>query len=265
MTAAAEARIAPFLAQYRAIRRRDGHGAMSDADYRRLPDATPPEGNATEWRLRRESWLTLRHLLAQNRAGTSTSGGAALRVLDVGAGNGWLSNRLCGDGHLATALDCNGDSIDGLGACRVYDYPFPVVQADFDALPFAAQQFDVVVMNASLHYAPDPARTLAEAHRVAADGAVLVVMDSPLADDDRTGELMVERQLTDLERRFGVTPIRIGRGYLTLTLLDAAAAQLGRRGRFRPSRGPWSWRLRRRLQLRHRGHRPAAFGVWVAR
>ena len=57
-------------------------------------------------------------------------------MLDVGAGNGWLSSRLSELGHDAVAVDLDDDSGDGLGA-GAGRKPFPLVQADFDAMPFA--------------------------------------------------------------------------------------------------------------------------------
>jgi SAM-dependent methyltransferase len=220
---------------------------------------------AIEWRIRRESWRTLRQLLRSHESGFRPNSRGSLRVLDVGAGNGWLSNRLCGEGHAPVALDLNVDAIDGLGACRAYHVAFPVVQADFDALPLAPGQFDVVVINASLHYAPDPAHTLEEASRAAVAGSPLVVMDSPIVADDEEGEAMVARQLADMQERFGIAPIRTGLGYLTLTRLQDAAACLGRRARFMVSRGPVRWRIGRLWDRWRLGRRPAVFGVWVAR
>lgn len=265
ITAESVARTSAFLTQYRAIRRRDGHGAMTVDDYRRLPDVHAAHPAATEWRIRRESWLVLRHLLRSGGSGFRPAYRGSLRVLDVGAGNGWLSNRLCREGHAPVAVDLNVDAVDGLGACRAYESAFPVVQADFDALPLAPGQFDVVVMNASLHYAPDPAHTLAEASRTAAAGSPLVVMDSPVVVNDEEGEAMVTRQLADMQQRFGIAPVRSGLGYLTLTRLQDAAGRVGRRARFMASRGPVRWRIGRWWDRWRLGRHPAVFGVWVAR
>ena len=40
----------------------------------------------------------------------------ALRILDLGAGNGWMSYRLALQGHLPIAVDLLTNDRDGLGA-----------------------------------------------------------------------------------------------------------------------------------------------------
>ena len=42
-----------------------------------------------------------------------------VRVLDVGAGSGWLSHCLTALGHGAVALDAIDDDVDGLGAAQL--------------------------------------------------------------------------------------------------------------------------------------------------
>ena len=61
---------------------------------------------------------------------------SALDILDIGAGNGWLSNRLAQKGHRPVAVDIFTDGLDGLGAARHYGMSFPLVEAEFDRLPF---------------------------------------------------------------------------------------------------------------------------------
>ena len=249
---------APFLRQYRAVRQADGHGARTPDAYRALPDVAASDPTATEWRIRRESFTTLGEQLALAR-------GRALRVLDVGAGNAWLSRRLASGGHAPVAVDLNDDAADGLRAGEGSEPPFPLVQAHFDALPFEASQFDVVVMNASLHYSPDPVRTLMEANGMLVSDGALVVMDSPMFNHRVDGEAMVRQQLAQLGVRYGLdAPARAGVGFLTFSGLQQVAERLGRRTRFFASRGPIGWRLGR-LRARWRiGRAPAAFGVWVA-
>jgi SAM-dependent methyltransferase len=188
-----------------------------------------------------------------------------IRVLDAGAGSGWLAHRLASFGHLVAAVDRLDDEMDGLGAVQHYPSPFAAVQADFDALPFPDREFDLVVLNGSLHYAVDPARTLAEARRVLANGGSLVVMDSPMFADARDGRAMVESQLRAFAVDYGIVDAeQPGVGFLTFELLDRIGATLGLRGRFIRSRGPMLWRLRRQLGRVRLRRAPAAFGVWVA-
>jgi SAM-dependent methyltransferase len=248
-------RLSARVEQYRAVRARDGHGRRSIQEYRALPHVARSDPNWIEWRIRCESFASLRRTLT----------GRSLGVLDLGAGNGWLSNRVMSDGHRPVAVDLNVDVDDGLGACSAYESPFPLVQADFDELPFAPGQFDVVVFNASLHYAPDPARTLAGADRMVAHDGALIVMDSPMFERHADGEAMAAQQRDRLQRQLGVPPERAGAGFLVFDALDAAARRLGRRVQFVPSRGPIRWRLGRMRTRRRLNRAPAGFGMWVAR
>jgi SAM-dependent methyltransferase len=123
------------------------------------------------------------------------------------------------------------------------------VQADFDALPFAPGQFDLVVFNRSLHYAADSGATLERAHQALAPGGALVVMDSPTFGAEGEGAVTADE----------------GGGYLTFAHLAGIAEKLALQPQFLPSRGSFGWRLRRGVARMSRRPAPAAFGLWVAR
>lgn len=250
---------APFLRQYRVVRERDGYRETAPEYYRMLPVVAPTDRRAAEWRIRRESYAHFQH-----HALPAVWKGP-IRALDLGAGSGWLSHRLASFGHRVVAVDQVDDDADGLGVCRHYPVAFPAVQADFDALPFDGSQFEVVVLNGSLHYSPDPVATLVEASRMLAAGGTLVVMDSPMFARERDGRAMVEAQSRAFATEYGVSDVvRTGVGFLTFADLSRAAAAVGLRGRFVPSRGPAGWRVRRQLSRLRLRRMPAAFGVWVA-
>lgn len=253
------ARLEPFVAQYRAVRSREGRRSSAPEYYRQLPQVAPGDAHAADWAVRRETYQhLLRHVLAV--------GPQPARVLDLGAGSAWLSHRLAALGHHAVAVDAIDDDADGLGAARHYATPFGVVQADFDAPPFAPEQFDLIVFNGSLHYAPHPAATLQRAHRLLASGGVLVVMDSPMFRRERAGAAMIDGQNRRFAHQYGFRDIaRPGAGYLTFAALDAIAEALGMTPRFIRSRGPLFWRLRRSAARLRLFRAPAAFGLWVAR
>jgi SAM-dependent methyltransferase len=248
-----------FLEQYRAVRDRDGHRSTDPKYYRMLPSVPRDHPQASEWRIRRESYGHLqRHAIPAIWLGPA-------RILELGAGCAWLSHRLATLGHRVVAVDRLDDDADGLGACRHYPVVFPAVQADFDALPFEPQQFDVVVFAGSLHYAADVAATLREAQRMLTPGGAMAVMDSPMFTRDADGEAMVADELRRMQRAHGFVPVRGGLGFLTYRSIDRAFEQLGLRARFHPSRGPLAWQLRRQVARFRLRRSPAAFGVWVAR
>jgi SAM-dependent methyltransferase len=259
LTPAAAARLAPFVDQYRAVRAAEGRRSLAPDQYRRLPAVAADDPHAREWRIRRE---TYGHLLRRVLAAEQPS----MTILDLGAGSAWLAHRLASLGHRVVAADVVADPADGVGVVRHYASPIVAVQADFDALPLAAEQFDLVVFNASLHYSPDAAATLAHARRLLSPDGTLAVMDSPIFPADDDGDAMVEEESRTLSDSHGLEQvIRPGRGYLTFPALQAVADALHMRAAFVPSRGPFAWRIRRSLSRLTLGRRPAAFGLWVAR
>jgi len=252
-------RLEPFARQYRLVRQREGRRSDAADYYRMLPVVASDDPNATDWRIRQETYRhLLGHVLAASRQPSA--------VLDLGAGSAWLSHRLASLGHHVVAVDAIEDEADGLGAVRHYDTPIVAVQADFDALPFAPAQFDVVLFNGSLHYSPDPRATLDHARTMLTDGGTLVVMDSPMFVADRDGAAMVVDSLRRFARDLGLQAVaQPGCGYLTFSALNAAASTLHLHAAFVPSRGPLTWRVRRQLARVRMGREPASFGLWMAR
>jgi SAM-dependent methyltransferase len=135
------------------------------------------------------------------------AGGRPLMVLDLGGGNGWLCFRMSLRGHRAVAIDIRSDSVDGLGAgagyTRALERMFGRVQASFDELPVAARAFDVVVFNASLHYAVELQSVIAEAMRVVAPGGRIAILDTPFYRTRQAGDAMVAEKRASGAARFG--------------------------------------------------------------
>ena len=253
------ARLAPFAQQYRIVREREGRRSQSGEYYRGLPTVARTDPHARDWQIRQETYgHLLRHVFAWGEQPSA--------VLDLGAGSAWLSHRLATLGHHVVAVDAIEDEADGLGAIRHYAAPIVAVHADFDAPPFVAGQFDVVIFNGSLHYAPDVGATLVRARRMLAPGGTLVVMDSPMFHADRDGAAMVEQSVERIATDCGLREVvQPGGGYLTFPSLAASADALQMASEFVPSRGPIGWRMCRQLARIRLGRQPAAFGLWVAR
>ncbi len=253
------ASIEPFLRQYRSVREQDGYRSATAEYYCSLPVVRPDHHQAAAWSVRQQTYGTLTRRVLRR------FGDRPLAILDLGAGNGWLSHRLAQLGHRAVAVDWLDDEEDGLGAHKHYASSFVCVQADFDWLPFAARQFDLAIFNGSLHYSPDIAATLGGAVRMLAPGGALLVMDSPLFRRDEDGRAMLARKEDAFRSDYGlITVVRSGVGYLTFTRLAAAAEGLGLACRFFASRGQLLWMVRRMLAGFKIRRPPAGFGLWVA-
>jgi SAM-dependent methyltransferase len=251
------AAFAPFLRDYTTVRLAEGRGADDPSAIQRLPEPMPGSPLEAQWKLRCRSWATVRDRVLPAL-------GSGLIVVDVGAGVGWLSNRLHQLGHAPHAVDVTVDDADGLGAARHYDPTWPRYQAEMDALPFADGQVDVVVFNASLHYSTDAVRTLVEARRVLRRGGCIVVIDSPIYRQAWAGERMVAERHADFERRFGTRSDNVASiEFLTDQMLDELQRQLGLQWtRHRPWYGwKWAWRP---WKARLTGRRPPSrFAVLV--
>jgi len=259
LSAEREAELDAFFGQYRTVRAKDGYRHRPPEYYRSLPEVADADAQATVWRLRRASFARLRRDVLDRRPTVGT------RVLDAGAGNGWLSHQLTALGYHAVALDCLDDAEDGLGAARHYDARFVCVQGHFDEPPFAHGQFDVVIFNGSLHYSSNVARTLSHAVEQLAPQGTLVVMDSPMFERVEDGGAMLARKELSFRTEYGVErPVRPGVGFLTFDDLRQVADTLDLTSRFRPSSAGLLWTARRMLAAWKIGRQPAGFGVWVA-
>jgi MPBQ/MSBQ methyltransferase len=116
----------------------------------------------------------------------------ALSVLDVGAGTGFTTEGIVErvDAENVTMLDQSPHQLarshgrSALAACRR-------VQGDAEALPFPDASFDRYVSAGSIEYWPDPARAIAEAHRVLKPGGIALVA-GPLRPRHRVGRLLAD-------------------------------------------------------------------------
>lgn len=157
-------------------------GAGSDHPdfYLALPFCDLTKNHKRQWAIRAK---TFRHFERVILAEIAAEGEPPLTILDLGAGNGWMSHRLARLGYRPVAVDVLANSWNGLGAASHYrpELPelFPRFQAEFDNLPFADGQFDCAIFNASFHYSEGFDRTIAEAVRCLRPGGVLIIADSP--------------------------------------------------------------------------------------
>jgi SAM-dependent methyltransferase len=263
--------LARFRAEYGAHRASEGR-AHGKEELLALPYlAAGPL--ARQWAVRARSFdAFVRHVLAPSVRETRTAG-RPLRVLDVGAGNAWLAWRAALAGCDAVAVDLRDDDVDGLAAARRYlTHVAPPgglarVAGSFQALPLADAAFDVVVFNASLHYATDLAAALAEARRVASPGGRIVVLDSPFYAREVDGAAMVAEKRRDAAARFGARAEALLAlpfvEYLTPARLAAASGGLA--WRRRRVRYPLWYELRPLVARLRGGRRPSRFDLWEAR
>jgi len=253
----------PFVERYETVRSAEGRCVRHPDHLRALPFRDRSRKRPYEWHIRARSFEALiRRVvrpLERMRSGP-------LRILDMGSGLGWLAHRLALRGHQIAAVDLVTNDFDGLGAHRHYGGAFVSLQAEFDHLPVTDRSVDLVVYNASFHYAADYLTTLQEGLRVLDAAGLVVIMDSPLYRDGSSGKAMVRERESALEKQ---RPSRgkavAAESFLTYERLGVLEEQLGLRWElFQPWYGvrwwsrPWIARLRG-------GREPAQFQLVLGR
>lgn len=258
---------ARFIADYERIRSAEGRGSHDPRYYLALPYRDLYGRNQRQWTIRAKTYACLaKRILPEIRE----VAGADARILDIGAGNGWLSYRLAEMGFQPVAVDLLVNDHDGLGAAKHYrdSLPtmFPRFQAESTRLPFASCQFDAVIFNASFHYAVSYTATLLESLRCLKPGGAIIVADSPWYAIKASGEQMVAERQAAFFSRFGTPSNSIpSQEFLTNESLKDLEIRLGLQWEchtpfygVRWALRPWIARLRGRRE-------PARFRIYTAR
>jgi len=235
-----------FLADYGTIRSAEGRGSNDREYYLALPYQDLSRQNSDQWRIRARSYRYFESKLLN---------GSGLDILDLGAGNGWMSYRLSQRGDRPVAVDIFTDALDGLAAARDYGM-FPVVEAEFDRLPFEDGQFDLVVFNSSFHYSTDYHATLREARRCLKQSGRIVVLDTPLYKLKEHGDKMRSERHVYFQSRYGFASDSVANlEFLYESQLSELSRDLSLRWKiYQPWYG-WQWHLRP-WKARIQGRRP---------
>jgi len=196
--------------------------------------------------------------------------GRSLTVLDLGAGNCWLSYRLALGGDHCTAVDIRDDDVDGLGAGQALaeEAGFERKQATFDDLPLKDNSVDICAFNAALHYSTDLAATLAEAARCVRSGGVIAILDSPFYQREEDGAAMVAEKHLSAPQYFGERAEALmavpSIEFLTRERLGKASEKLGLNWKRHRVRYPFSYEKRLWKAVLGGKRRPSRFDLWVA-
>ena len=256
-----------FTREYEAIRNSEGRGSRSADYYLALPFRDTTGKNQDQWSIRAKTFRSLRQKVLthidQSNAGTP-------RILDIGAGNGWMSYRLARQGFRMTAVDLLVNDRDGLGAANHYRASLPQLFSRFQAesarLPFAAEQFDAVIFNASFHYAENYLETLGEALRCTRPNGLVIIADSPWYRREASGERMLAQRREAFIHRFGTASDSIpSREFLTDHRLSELERVFQIRWRSHTPFYGFRWALRPVVAALRRRREPSKFRIYYAR
>jgi SAM-dependent methyltransferase len=265
VTAAFSPAVDRFRRDYGAHRAEEGRG-YDGAELLSLPYLKVGPF-ARQWAVRARTFDAFVKHVVQPMAGIA---GRPLRILDLGAGNGWLCHRLARNGHDCTAIDIRDDGVDGLGAAEGFlaTVAFDRLVASFEDLPLPADSADLAVFNAALHYTTDLEATLAEAARVVRPGGRITILDSPFYARDEAGVAMVAEKHEAAAARFGARAESLLAlpfvEFLTRTRLARASARLGLDWRRRRVPYPLWYELRPLASWIRRRRPPSRFDLWTA-
>lgn len=253
-----------FISEYEQIRSAEGRGSAGDDYYLGLPYTDATGRNSRQWKIRARSYdFFVRRILEREFHDEE-------KILDLGAGNCWMSFRLAKLGYSPWAVDLLTNDGDGLGAGKLYhsylSAPFPRFRAEISHLPFADAQFDIAIFNASFHYAEDCEATLREVLRCLKEDGILIISDTPWYSHEASGRQMVAERRMAFQRRFGTPSDAIqSLEFLTDERLHRLEQKLSIHWRvYRPWYG-WAWAMRPWMARLKRRREPSRFRVYVAR
>ena len=157
-----------FEEQYISLRKKEGR-LYSDEEVRLLPSVPKKHPLASEWKIRTRSAGRLAAYLGEKST--------ALRILEVGCGNGWLSHRLSLlKGSSVTGLDINTTELEQ--AKRVFsrenlDFVYGDIRRGI-----LKERFDVVVFAASIQYFSSVREIIYAALKQLKPGGEVHIMDT---------------------------------------------------------------------------------------
>jgi SAM-dependent methyltransferase len=255
---------ARFAQDYQCIRAAEGRSSNSDNFYLDLPYHDITGRNSKQWQIRARSYDHLiDHVLYRN----VTKGGL---ILDVGAGNCWMSYRLALAGYRPVAVDLVTNAFDGLGAARHYraQLPglFPRFQADMEHLPFQDAQFDAAIFNASFHYSEDYATTLRSVLRCVRKGGLVIVSDTPWYSREESGKQMLRERRAAFLKTYGTPSDALeSQEFLTDKRLRDLEEELSIRWKVHTPHYGFKWAMRPLKAMLLRRREPSRFRIYVAR
>jgi ubiquinone/menaquinone biosynthesis C-methylase UbiE len=255
---------ARFIEDYERIRAAEGRGSESDDFYLNLPYRDVSGRNDNQWKIRACSYeYMIKRLL---RPAVAKGG----RILDLGAGNCWMSFRLAIAGYDPFAVDLLTNNRDGLGAAEHYrsylSGIFPRFQAELSCLPFQSGQFDAVVFNASFHYAEDYQAALCEALRCTKNGGMVIISDTPWYSSEKSGKQMVSARRAAFIQQYETASDSISSlEYLTNERLQDLEKHLSIKWTIHTPQYGFQWTMRPLIAKLRNRREPSQFHIYAAK
>lgn len=160
---------------YLRVREKEGR-LYSDDFVAHLPLIPNDHPLAGEWHARSASASRLiRYLSARSKP---------LRILDLGCGNGWLSNMLSTSGHYVIGMDQNSYELKQAASVFSSNPKLLFFNGDIFSAPFSNFQFDVIVLASVTQYFQDINILLSTLLNYLKPQGEIHLIDSPFYSED---------------------------------------------------------------------------------
>ena len=201
-----EKKLEEYLPVFEDMRTKEGKApSFNPEEYPLLPYLESVK-NDFEWKFRRQGMDILTKMLPSEPQ----------QILEIGAWNGWLSNRLAGMGHDVIAVDYFADKKDGLGAKSFYKNDWIALQTDIaETGIFNDKVFDIIIVNHGLQFFTDPLNYLENLKPLMKPGGRIICLGLSFYKNSSGKKHKVEKFSADHFRKYGF-PIFIHptKGYL---------------------------------------------------
>lgn len=149
---------------------------LDDEQVKKLPFKAPSKRFGKEWKMRADSFMRFnKFCINKNRA---------LKILDVGSGNGWCAAKLADiPGSCVLAVDVNRRELEQ--AARIFrKRNLFFLYADVFESVFNQKTFDIIILNASVQYFEDLTKLLTQLKYYLKDEGEIHIIDSPFYLED---------------------------------------------------------------------------------
>jgi ubiquinone/menaquinone biosynthesis C-methylase UbiE len=172
-----------FEERYIALRRKENR-VYSDVEVAQLPDIDIQHQHYTEWMIRKASAKKLINFLNRKKQ--------PLKILEIGCGNGWLSNQLSRiENSDVKGLDINAEELQQAERVFRNNRRLKFVYGEiYSAIPDNCK-FDVVIFAASIQYFPSLKEIINTALEKLDEHGEIHIIDSPFYSQ---GEVMAAKK-----------------------------------------------------------------------
>ncbi len=139
-----------------------------------------------------------------------------LKILDVGAWNGWLSNYLTKKNHQLVALDLFTDKYDGLGANKYYNSKYISIQLYPDEIFRIQEAFDLIIFNRNWAFFQNPQKVFEDAKKILSTNGTILFTGLAFYKNPIIAKKQLEKTNNDFKKSYGIPLLyKNTKGYLS--------------------------------------------------